>query len=123
MITNIEQFRTTLHNLVKMDYGFEAYNWSDNSFRFSFYHLNSCYNAFAVASNYYKTEVTTEWQYATPNKRAEKYACAIALFCLTNERKREWCLKEIDYYAQKAHAIYEAKYDTQITIHSWNGSD
>lgn len=121
MINNMEQFRTALHNLVKMDYGFEAYNWTVNSFRFSFYHLNSCYNAFAVASDYIKTDVGVEWQYATPNKKAGKYACEIALFVLMHPSKREEYLKEIEWYAQKAHAIFEAKYSYEVNAHDWNG--
>lgn len=76
-----QELKNALYQLVKMDYGFEIYNDNNNLVRFSFYHLGSVYNAFCTAvkvnSEDNFSEPLINWQYATPNKKAEKYACKV----------------------------------------------
>ena len=71
-----ETLKNSLYQLLKMDYGFELYNYNENVIRFSFYHLNSVHNAFCT-SVYFRDKWSDPQiyiQYATHNARAEKHA-------------------------------------------------
>lgn len=122
---NKKDFKNCLYQMVKNDYGFEIYNNDENIIRFSFYHLNSVYNAFctSVAINGEFGSPSINWQYAKENKRIAKYAEKIVAFMVEYKQKYgniEWCEKEIEYYSQLSNAIYKAKYSTKIFLHTEN---
>lgn len=120
-----QQFKNCLYQLVKNDYGFEMYNHNDNIIRFSFYHLNSTYNAFCttVFFNNKWCAPSVNWQYATENKRIANYTEKIVAFMAGYQEKHgniEWCLNEIEYYSKLANNVFHAKYDIGIVLHTMN---
>ena len=120
-----QQFKNCLYQLVKSDYGFELYNHNENIICFSFYHLNSLYNAFctAVFSNNKWCVPYVDWQYATENKRIANYTKKIVAFMIEyhkNHGNIEWCINEIEYYSKLANNVFHAKYDTEIVLHTMN---
>ena len=120
-----ETLKKELFQLVKMDYGFEIYTLSETVIRFSFYHLGSVYNAFctSVFYNGHWTEPGIDWQYATPNKAAEKrakkiVACLIALHNLKADQLSE---TETAYYKALSEKVFEAKYSIATELHTMEG--
>lgn len=106
-----------------MDYGFELYNYNNNVIRFSFYHLNSVYNAFCVSVFYRDkwTDPNIELQYADGNKKAEKHAKQIvnSIINLYKLQKNfDLVLSEIEYYKKRADAVFNAKYSIETTLHT-----
>lgn len=118
-----QQFKNCLYQLVKNDYGFELYNHNDNIIRFSFYHLNSIYNAFctAVFFNGKWCAPSVNWQHAAENKRIANYVEKIVAFMAEYQKKYgniEWCINEIEYYSKLADSVFHAKYDVKIMLHT-----
>ena len=106
-----------------MDYGFELYNYNDNVIRFSFYHLNSVYNAFCT-SIYFRdqwTDPEINLQYAAGNKTAEKHAKQIVKSIITLyklQKNFDIALSEIEFYSKRAKAVFDAKYSIKTALHS-----
>lgn len=120
-MSSYEMLKSNLYQLVKNDYGFEIYSKSDEYMRFSFYHLNSCYNAFCVV-NLTTGESWLEWQYAKINKKIVSYVQKICDCIVNINRLNKFDLveKEVNYYADLSHAVFKAKYATEIMLHTYN---
>lgn len=122
MKNSIETLKNSLYQLVKMDYGFELYNDEDNIIRFSFYHLNSVYNAFCTAyknnNRWYNSGIS--WQYATVNKKAALHAEKIVTACIALRQlnKKDLYNSEIEYYKNLSSVIYKAKYSNEVWLHT-----
>lgn len=118
-----ETLKNSLYQLLKMDYGFELYNYNDNMIRFSFYHLNSVYNAFCT-SVYFRdkwTEPEINLQYAAGNKNVEKHAKQIvnSIINLYKLQKNfDLALSEIEFYKKRADAVFNAKYSIETILHT-----
>ena len=118
-----ETLKNSLYQLLKMDYGFELYNYSDTVIKFSFYHLNSVYNAFCT-SIYFQdqwSEPSVNWQYAAKNKDVEKHAKKIVNSIITLyklQKNFDIALSEIDFYKKRAQAVFDAKYSLTTTLHT-----
>ena len=118
-----ETLKNSLYQLLKMDYGFELYNYSDAVIKFSFYHLNSVYNAFCT-SIYFQdqwSDASISWQYAAQNKDAKKHAKKIVNSIITLyklQKNFDIALSEIDFYKKRAQAVFDAKYSLTTTLHT-----
>lgn len=120
---NYQELKKTLYQLVKMDYGFGIYNDEENIIRFSFYHLDSVYNAFCTSVKVNNDDnfstPSVEWQYATPNKKAEKYACkVVSAIIALKAKKRDEYNDEVEYYKNLSEMVYNAKYATKVWLHT-----
>ncbi len=118
-----KEFKRAFALLVKNDYGFEVYNANRNLFRFSFYHLNSTYNAFcsSVYFNNKWSESTVNWQYAAENKKIEKIVKKIVDFAVEYYQKYgnfDLVEKEIEYYEKLSDMVFEAKYSINTMFHT-----
>lgn len=122
---NRQELKNALFQLVKMDYGFEVYNDNENIVRFSFYHLGSVYNAFCTAvkinGDEKFSEPSVEWQYAMPNKKAEKYAYKVVSAIIQLKAvKYNGYAEEVEYYKNLSEMVYKAKYSTEVWLHTEN---
>lgn len=122
MKSSRETLKRELFQLVKMDYGFEIYNLSDNVIRFSFYHLGSVYNAFCTSVYHAEkwTDPGIDWQYARKNETAAKRAkkitqCLVNLHRLNADTLAE---TEVNFYKELSQKIFEAKYSIAVELHT-----
>lgn len=118
-----KEFKRALALLVKNDYGFEVFNTNKHLFRFSFYHLNSTYNAFCTSVYYGNkwSESTVEWQYATKNKKIEKIVKKVVDFAVEYYQKYgnfDLVEQEIEYYKKLSDMVFEAKYSLNTMFHT-----
>ena len=117
------ELRSALLQLLRMDYGVELYNWDEKILRVSFYRLSSVYNGFCTTFTFSGdwTEPEVNWQYSTPNKRAEKLVKRATSAALQMFKKRgSWDLveQEFDYYKPLFNAVFEAKYSIPVELHT-----
>lgn len=121
-----QQFKNCLYQLVKNDYGFELYQANDKTIVFSFYHLNSVYNALCSAIQWKKDWYiqNIDWQYCQHNKKIENYVVKIVSFMVEQYRiykNFDYCEKEVAYYKELSELVYKAKYQIDgVYLHTMN---
>lgn len=117
-----EEFKRKMLALLKSDYGIELWNVGGGFVRVSFYHLGSVYNA--LCSGFVgDDEPSVNWQYARPNKKAEKLVKWITQYIITyysQNNNIDYIESEFDYFKKLSGAVFDAKYSTETALHVMN---
>lgn len=122
-IKDSTEFKESLMQLVRNDYGFKLYNYNENGVRISFFHLNSYHNAFCSMQYQYDKEPFINWQQATPNKKIGNLVAKIVDYIARYyylQHNYDFIVNEFKYFEKLSNTIYNAKYSIENNKHIYN---